>query len=206
VGVGPLKPAVFLDRDGVINEMWYDAEHGTVDSPANPAQFQLTPGAAAAIARLNQSGLPVVVVSNQPGIAKGKLVPRLLDAITARMRETLAAGGATVDGVYYCLHHPDARLSEYKQACECRKPGPGLLIRAAAEMDLDLARSFMVGDGVTDVRAGRRAGCRTIWIGTMKCDVCRLMREPEATPDLTAANLAAAADLILAALADGGRR
>src|SRR4051794_22929050 len=124
MGVDSLTPAVFLDRDGVINAMWYDAEHGTVDSPSNPSQFRLLAGAAAAIARLNAVHLPVIVVSNQPGIAKGKLVPTLLDQITARMHELLAAEGAHVDAVYYCLHHPDAHVREYHATCDCRKPRP----------------------------------------------------------------------------------
>jgi D-glycero-D-manno-heptose 1,7-bisphosphate phosphatase len=197
MGVGPLRRGVFLDRDGVINAMWHDAEHGTVDSPANPEQWMMLDGVAAAIARLNGAGFAVAVVSNQPGIAKRKLTPALLDAITRCMRAGLAAEGARLDGVYYCLHHPDAVIPEYRVACDCRKPAPGLLRRAASELDVDLASSYMIGDGVTDVQAGNRAGCTTIWIGARKCDVCALMRTPEATPRLTAPDLAAAVDLLL---------
>lgn len=197
MGVGPLRRAVFLDRDGVVNAMWYDPEHGTVDSPAHPDQLQVLPGVPAAIARLTAAGFAVAIVSNQPGIAKRKLVPRLLDAITERLRETLEAEGARLDGVYYCLHHPDAVVEAYRAVCDCRKPAPGLIRRAAAELDVDLPSSYMIGDGVTDVQAGRRAGCRTVWIGSRKCDVCRLMQEEDTRPDLVAPDLPHAVNLIL---------
>ena len=205
MGVDPLRPGVLLDRDGVVNEMVYDADHGLVDSPARPDQLRLLPGAGAAIARLNAAGLPVAIVSNQPGIAKGKTTAALLDEVTRRLHALLAEQDARVDAVYYCLHHPQARLAEFRMTCDCRKPGSGLLVKAAADLDLDLRRSFMVGDGVTDVQAGRRAGCRTVWLGALKCDVCRLMRDDEATPDFMAPDLAAAVDLILTAGSDPQR-
>lgn len=126
-----MKRGVFLDRDGVVNRMVYDAEHGTVDSPANPDQLEMLPGAAEAVRALNDLGLPVIVVSNQPGIAKGKMTLALQEAITSKLQAGLAAAGAHLDGVYYCLHHPDAALPEYRIRCDCRKPKPGLLLRAA---------------------------------------------------------------------------
>jgi D-glycero-D-manno-heptose 1,7-bisphosphate phosphatase len=206
VGVGPLRRAVFLDRDGVVNAMWYDPEHGTVDSPARPDQWRLLDGAGAAIARLNAAGFLVVIVSNQPGIAKGKMVPALLEAITARMHEDLAAAGARVDAVYYCLHHPEAAVADYRRVCDCRKPAPGLLRRAAADLGIALEASYMIGDGVTDVQAGNRAGCRTIWIGTHKCDVCGLMRADDATPHVMTPTLDGAVDHVLSAVAVPERR
>jgi D-glycero-D-manno-heptose 1,7-bisphosphate phosphatase len=156
----------------------------------------MLPGAAAAIRALNDLGLPVVVVSNQPGIAKGKMTGALLYAITEKMRAELAAAGAQLDGVYYCLHHPDAVLPGYRLQCDCRKPKPGLLQRAANELGISLADSWMIGDGLTDVQAGRAAGCVTVWLGTLKCDVCQIAREKNATPDLVAADLSEAAQLI----------
>jgi D-glycero-D-manno-heptose 1,7-bisphosphate phosphatase len=191
-----MKRGVFLDRDGVVNRMVYDAEHGTVDSPANPDQFEMMPGTAAAIRALNELELPVVVVSNQPGIAKGKMTGALLYAITEKMRAELAAAGAQLDGIYYCLHHPDAVLPGYRLQCNCRKPKPGLLQRAAHEMGISLADSWMIGDGLTDVQAGQAAGCVTVWLGTYKCNVCQMAREKNATPDLVAADLAEAVRLI----------
>lgn len=191
-----LRPAIFLDRDGVINRMWWDADHGLVDSPANPEQFTLFPGVGAAIRSLREMGFLAVVVSNQPGIAKGKLTAALLEAISARMVEELAREGAGLDGIYYCLHHPDAALAEYQGPCACRKPEPGLLLAAGEALGIDLPRSYMIGDGLTDVQAGRRAGCSTVWIGTRKCDVCHAMREHDAVPDLIAPNLTDAVRLL----------
>lgn len=191
-----MKGGVFMDRDGVINRMVYDAEHGTLDSPAHPDQFELLSGAAEAIRALNDLGLPVVVVSNQPGVAKGKMTLALQEAITVKMRAKLAAAGAHLDGIYYCLHHPEASLPEYRVRCECRKPEPGLLLRAADELGISLSHSWMIGDGLTDVQAGKAAGCVTIWLGTLKCDWCQLAREKNAVPDLVAQDLAEVAQLI----------
>lgn len=187
---------VFLDRDGVINAMVYDAEHGLVDSPANPEQFRLLPNVAPALRLLRAAGWRVAVVSNQPGIAKGKLTPALLDAITERMHAQLAAEDARLDGVYYCLHHPDAALAEYRLECACRKPQPGLLQQAAADLQIDLARSVMVGDGVTDVQAGRAAGCRTVFIGLRKAYLWVAFERGAAFPDWFAGSLFQAVEWI----------
>src|SRR5689334_7999700 len=120
-----LRRAAFLDRDGVINRMFLHTEFGTIDSPANPEQFELLPGAGAAIAELNRLGLLVIVVSNQPGIAKGKFTAALLAAIEHKMIVAIKEAGGHLDAVYYCLHHPDAVLDEYRASCDCRKPQPG---------------------------------------------------------------------------------
>jgi D-glycero-D-manno-heptose 1,7-bisphosphate phosphatase len=188
--------AVFLDRDGVINRMVYHTEFGLVDSPQNPGEFELLPGAAEAIRRLNELGLLSVIASNQPGIAKGKTTPALLDAVTAKMHAELAKGGAHLDAVYYCLHHPQALLTEHRVSCDCRKPESGLLLRAAREHAIDLRTSFMIGDGLTDVLAGRAAGCTTLFLGDRKCEVCCLMEERGARPDYVLPNLTAAIELV----------
>jgi len=191
------RRAVLIDRDGVINGMHYDPEHGLIDSPNHPDQFHLLPGVGAAIARLNELGFVTAVVSNQPGLAKGKMTRDVLDRITAKMLAGLRADGARVDGVYYCLHHPDARLPEYRIACECRKPRAGLLLQAAEELDLDLSASYMIGDGITDVQAGLAAGCTSIWIGRWKCDNCQAMEREGAVPHHAAQDLPQAVQLIL---------
>ena len=150
--------AVFLDRDGVINRYAYDAESGTFDSPAHPAAFELMPGAGEAIAALNRLRVPVIVVSNQPGIAKGKFSVALLDRINEEMRVQLAHFDARLEAVLYCRHHPDGTVPGYSGACECRKPKPGLILRAAQERNVDLGRSFFIGDGVPDILAGALQG------------------------------------------------
>ena len=127
--VGPR--AVFLDRDGVINDMVYNAEFGLVDSPANPDQLNLLPGVGDSIAALNEMGFKVFIVSNQPGIAKGKFNSDLLRSMTEKMLRGVAQSGGKIDKVYYCLHHPKAQVESYRISCDCRKPRPGLLTRAA---------------------------------------------------------------------------
>lgn len=197
------EQAVFLDRDGVINRYAYNAEFGTVDTPATPEQFELLPGVADAIASLNQLDLPVIIVSNQPGVAKGKLTPRLLDAITAKMVKLLADGGARLDDILYCRHHPEATLAEYRVNCDCRKPGPGLLLRAAKDRKLDLAGSFLVGDGVHDILAGKAAGVTTVLLASRRCTVCEEFASRGALPDHVAADLKQAASVISEMLARG---
>ena len=190
------RKAVFLDRDGVINPYSYNAEFGTIDSPAHPDEFALAPGAAKAIATLNGAGLLVVVVSNQPGIAKGRFSPALLEAVTDKMKRQMREGGARLDGVYYCLHHPDAKIEQYRIACNCRKPKPGLLFQAAHELQIDLSQSYMVGDGSVDVLAGREAGARTLFVGPRKGYVFSELERQNAWPDAIVRDLGEAADWI----------
>ena len=191
-----MNMAVFLDRDGVINRIIYHRNIGVIDTPFTVKQMRLLPAAAGAIKKLNRLGLKAVVVSNQPGIAKGHFDRPTLKAMTEKMVRALKRGGATLDGIYYCLHHPQAINSSYRKRCSCRKPQPGLLKKAARELDIDLIGSFMVGDSITDVQAGRRAGCTTILIGTLKCDLCRLMQEEKIEPDHIVPDILSAANLI----------
>lgn len=194
--LGQQRRAVFLDRDGVINAMVYNPEFGLVDSPQNADQFVLLPGVARAIRLISDLGLLVVVVSNQPGIAKGKYTPAVLEEVTTKMRRTLAEEGARLDGVYYCLHHPMGLLEEYRRSCDCRKPRPGLLQRAASELGIDLKASFMIGDGLSDILAGKAAGCTAVLLGSHKCDLCRTMEDLDARPHFVAHDLAEAAEII----------
>lgn len=184
-----MKRAVFLDRDGVINELVYYEEQGIIDSPFTVEQLKLFSWAGEAIKKLTEAGYKVVIVSNQPGIAKGRLSRETFEKIREKMKKELAKQGAFVDGEYYCFHHPDARVESLRANCECRKPRPGLLFQAARELDIDLSQSWMIGDGLTDVKAGKAAGCKTILLGKMKCELCRLMDEEDAHPDAIAANL-----------------
>lgn len=159
-----MKRAVFLDRDGVINATLYNATEGKYDSPYTLADFRFLPGAKQAIRLLNQTGWLVVVASNQPGVAKKKCSAAFLDALNERMQIRLEASGAHLDAIYYCLHHPEALLPELRVACSCRKPRPGLLLTAARDLQIDLARSCIVGDRLQDVEAGSVAGCKTTLI------------------------------------------
>jgi D,D-heptose 1,7-bisphosphate phosphatase len=187
---------VFLDRDGVINELVYYSEHGIIDSPFTAGQFKLLVGVGEAIKKFTEMDYKVVLVSNQPGIAKGHMSEETFDQIRNKMKEELAKDGAFLDGEYYCLHHPEAKVDRLKANCECRKPKPGLLLQAAKEMNIDLPQSWMIGDGLTDVKAGKDAGCRTILLGRMKCELCHLMNEQDVRPDGIVSDLKEAVQFI----------
>jgi D-glycero-D-manno-heptose 1,7-bisphosphate phosphatase len=186
--------AVFLDRDGVINEIAYFPELGLLDSPLNIKQFKLLPKVAEAISVLNHLGLRVIVVSNQPAMAKGKMTMKTFEDIRLKMRREIERKGAHVDGEYYCFHHPSARIPRYRTNCDCRKPKPGLFLKAAKDHKLNLQRSYVVGDSLTDIKAGKAVGCRTILIGSLKCDLCRLMEDEGVRPDRIVADLLGAAE------------
>ena len=189
--------AVFLDRDGVINELIYYQEQGIVDSPFTAEQFRLLPGVGEAIRKLNEADYKVILASNQPGIAKGSMSEENFQKIRQKMTQELAEAGAFLDGEYYCFHHPEAKVERLRANCGCRKPEPGLLLQAAKDMGIDLSKSWMIGDGLTDVKAGKRAGTRTILRGRMKCELCHLMDEEDARPDAISPNLEEAVQFIL---------
>ncbi len=191
-----MQRAVFLDRDGVINRMVYHPEFGLVDSPANPDEFQLLPDAGASVRLINQMGLLAIVVSNQPGLAKGRFTLSLHQAITNKMQRAVEEAGGRLDGVYYCLHHPHAVLEDYRYTCICRKPKPGLLLQAAREWHIDLASSYLVGDGITDMVAGQFVGTRNIFVSSRKCYICDEVARQEAQFDYIVSSLAEAARVI----------
>lgn len=150
----PSRGAVLLDRDGTINqEVGYIRELDKV---------QLIPGVAEAIRGLNALGVPVIVATNQSGVARGYYPESWLDQLHQRVRELLAAEDAFLDAVYYCPHLPDGSVPEYSFDCDCRKPEPGLLLQAQRDFDLDLSHCFMIGDKATDVEVGQRVGAKTV--------------------------------------------
>jgi histidinol-phosphate phosphatase family protein len=150
----PLQPAVFLDKDGTLLD----------DVPYNvdPQQMRFANGAAEALALLARHPLPLFVISNQSGVALGRFPHAALERVEERLHAMFASCGATLAGVYWCPHHPHGTVLPYARRCDCRKPAPGMLLRAAREHRIDLASSWMVGDILDDVEAGNRAGCRTI--------------------------------------------
>jgi len=184
-----MSRAVFLDRDGVINEIVYFPELGVLDSPLNPGQFRLLPGVAEAIRFFNRLGLKVIIASNQPAIAKGKMTEETFERVRLKMRRELEKRGAHIDAEYYCFHHPSARDTKYRVNCDCRKPKPGLLLRAAKDFGLDLSRCYVIGDGLTDIKAGKAVDCRSFLIGYLKCDLCRLMEDEGVKPDFIVPSL-----------------
>lgn len=188
--------AVFLDRDGVINEILYFPDMGRIDTPFHVDQFHLLPKVVEGVRLINEMGFKTIVVSNQPGISRNNFDENMLARIDARMREEIKAGNGIIDAVYYCRHHPEGANPKYRLDCDCRKPKPGMLFQAARDLDIALSASYMVGDGLTDIQAGCSAGCKTIMIGRLKCDLCRVMDDMKVSPDLVAPNLLEAARMI----------
>jgi D-glycero-D-manno-heptose 1,7-bisphosphate phosphatase len=154
----PHRAAVFIDRDGCLTE-----EVGYVN---HVSRIRLLPRAAEAIRRLNGAGVPAVMVTNQAGIARGYFTEALLHAVNAEMVRQLAEAGARLDGLYVCPHHPAEGEPPYRLVCDCRKPRPGLLQRAARELRLDLADSVMVGDKISDVAVGQSVGAAGVLVLT----------------------------------------
>jgi len=172
-----MRPGVLLDRDGVLSRVVLREGRGV--SPRSFVEFELLPGVSAAVASLRDAGLPVVVVTNQPDIARGLLKPDELE----RMHEHLRAH-VPVERIYICTHDDADR-------CTCRKPRPGLLLRAAADFHLDLEHTWMVGDSWKDVEAARAAGCHMIFIAGPHTEA------GTSAPERVAASLAEAAEIIL---------
>lgn len=163
------QKAVFLDRDGTIN-----VYKGFI---RNIEEIELSGGAAEAIARLNESGYLAIIVTNQPVIARGECTFEEVEEMHEKLETLLGEKGAFVDDIFYCPHHTDAGFEgerpELKFDCDCRKPKPGMLLQAAGKYNIDLEKSFMVGDGMNDVEAGRRAGCTSILLGQREDVVCK---------------------------------
>lgn len=153
-----MRPAVFLDRDGTLLE-----EAGYLDRLERLVMF---PYSVDAVRLLNRAGFAVVIITNQSGVGRGLYGEEFVRESHAVMTERFAAAGARVDGYYYCPHHPDATVDRYRLDCDCRKPSPGMLRKAAEDLGLDLPRSFAVGDKWTDVQVGIAAGGRGVLVRT----------------------------------------
>jgi len=192
------RPAVFLDRDGTINEQMGYINH--------LSRFHLLPGVAEAIRRLNERGIPVLVVTNQSGLARGYFPRTLLAKVHERLAEDLAAEGARVDGIYVCPHHPEAKREEYRVVCDCRKPKTGLFETAAAEHDIDLSSSFVVGDRWSDLKAAVACGATSVLVltGYGRGDLEYLGPTQKLQPGHVAEDLCEAVDWIIGQLEQRG--
>lgn len=187
------RPAVFIDRDGTISE-----EVGYVN---HPSRYRVFPYAARAVKLLNEAGWLAVLITNQAGVARGYFAEDLISQVHAALARELEGGGARLDAVYYCPHHPTVGEPPYRQDCDCRKPRPGLVRRAADELNADLSASWMVGDRYGDVELARNAGLRSAFVlsgyGRGEWEYQRA-RWPH-QPDLVAEDLLAAVREILKA-------
>jgi len=182
---------VFLDRDGTIN-----VEVNYLNDPRN---LRLLPGAADAIKLLRDAGFLVIVVANQSAVARGLCDEKTIEEIHLKLRDELMKGGAGADAMYYCPHHPTVGLSEYRRDCSCRKPKPGMLMRACIDFGIDLTRSYLVGDKLSDIEAGKRVGCRSVLVltGHGREEADRLDDRAPVIPDYITASLFEAALWIL---------
>ncbi len=180
---------VFLDRDGTVNE--------EINYLNKVEQLKLIKGAAEGIRMLREAGYKVVIVTNQAAVARGYLAEADLPLIHAALENLLAEQGATVDAIYYCPHHPTAGVGAYKIDCDCRKPKPGMLLKAAADLHIDLEDSFVVGDKLSDLGAGEAVGCRTILVRSGYGREVEQQLAENSRPDFIADNLAGAARWIL---------
>jgi D-glycero-D-manno-heptose 1,7-bisphosphate phosphatase len=185
--------AVFLDRDGVVAELVWDDVDGSFEGPTAAGDVQLVPGAADAIRRIRSLDYRTVVVSNQPGTAKGKVSREALLETHEHVVRLLAEQGVMIDDYRYCFHHPDAVDPALAGPCDCRKPKPGMLLEAAAELGLDLSRSWMIGDSDIDAEAGRAAGCRTIVVENPRS---AHRRHGDGAADYRAHDVVGAADVV----------
>lgn len=185
------RAVVFLDRDGTINE--------DVGYLVDPNEFRLLPRVAEGTKLLKEAGLKVIVVSNQSGVARGLFSEEVVREIDKKMQDELLNQGAFLDAIYFCPHHPDIGEPPYRQNCYCRKPKPGLFLRAAKIHRINLAHSYMVGDKLSDIEAGKRAGCRTVLLFSNETqnslgEAKKLAWKTK--PDYIASNLYIAAQLI----------
>lgn len=176
-----MKRAVFLDRDGTINV--------EVQYLSRVEEFQFIPGVPCALKRLKDAGFLLVVVTNQSGIGRGYYDEAALHAIHDHMHADLANFGIAIDACYFCPHHPEHATGDYRTDCACRKPLPGMLQQAAMDLDIDLSRSYMVGDKLADVEAGLSAGCTSLMVltGYGSAEASRLPEGVQAYNDLQGA-------------------
>jgi D-glycero-D-manno-heptose 1,7-bisphosphate phosphatase len=185
------RRAVFIDRDGTVSE-----EVGYVN---HLDRIRLIDGSATAIRKLNEAGLQTVLVTNQAGVARGYFDEQMVSDVHERLRALLSEQDARLDGIYYCPHHPDVGDPPYRQACDCRKPAAGMLLRARDEMGIDLSSSYIVGDHFKDLRAGAAVGATPVLVltGYGKGQYEHQSADWPFRPRYVAADLAQAVDWIL---------
>lgn len=188
---GQVNPAVFLDRDGVLNRNVYYSESGEWEAPRSVADFEVIPGAMDAVAALQRAGYQLFLVSNQPNMAKGKAQQADHEGIHRRLLSLFESAGVKLQEAYYCFHHPKGSVAALSGPCICRKPSPYFLRRAQKDYDLDMSHSWMIGDRDTDIECGQQAGVRTIQISEQE------RRELPRNPDYVAPSIVEAAGVIL---------
>ena len=188
--------AVFLDRDGTLIE--------AVSYLDDCGKVKFLPGVSEAIKLLNENGFKVIITTNQAGVARGYFTEETLREINRHIEKSLAGQGALIDKTYYCPHHVEGTIEEYRKECYCRKPSPGMMEKAASEFGIDLKGSFVIGDNISDIEAGHRAGCRTILLADE--DPVGSEEEIDQIPDYVASDLGEAVKWIIRVSCKEGRR
>jgi D-glycero-D-manno-heptose 1,7-bisphosphate phosphatase len=185
--ISPRRPAIFLDKDGTLLD--------NVPYNVDPDRMHLASGAAEALLTFHRAGYTLIVVSNQSGVARGYFDEQALRSVDQRLRELLAGVGVPLAGFYYCPHHPLGSNPRYAVNCDCRKPAPGMILRAAADHGIALDHSWLIGDILDDIEAGRRAGCQTVLLANGNETEWRL--SPLRCPKYLAEGLDAARRIII---------
>lgn len=184
------RKAVFLDRDGTIIRQ--------VELMHSVSELRLLPGTARAINKLNSLGFLVIIVTNQPVVARGIIEPKEVDKIHGVLIRRLRGKGARIDGVYFCPHHPEATMPKYRLRCRCRKPEPGMILKGLKKLNINPKKSFMVGDALIDVVSGKKAGLKTILVKTGPGHARLDEKYKNVKPDFTVKNLLQAVKIVTA--------
>jgi D-glycero-D-manno-heptose 1,7-bisphosphate phosphatase len=181
--MSPKHKVILLDRDGVLNDMVIDQEFGTIDSPLHPSQVQVFPWVSTAIKELTSAGFKLFIVTNQPSFAKGKTTKENLERVHSKILDIAQSEGGVITQSFICWHKKE-------DLCLCRKPKTGLLEMAIKSLvEIDLSNSWMVGDGVTDIEAGKHMQLNTAFVGSQKCDHCRVFSDMNLKPTIVVHNL-----------------
>lgn len=188
-----MRPTVFLDRDGVINELVLNPTTGEYEPPHYPGELELFADAIPSLCELQNAGFDLFLVSNQPDFAKGKATLEQIRSVHKKLDRIFKAHGIQFREYYYCYHHPQGIIPEYAISCECRKPKPYFLRKAAHDYDVDLTKSWIIGDRDTDIECGKAAGTRTILIKNLHSS----RYQGSSNPDFLSENLKEAAQIIL---------
>jgi D,D-heptose 1,7-bisphosphate phosphatase len=184
---GSMNKAVFIDKDGtLIHDVPYNAR---------PELVVLKDGTVEGLQKLQRAGYMLVVITNQSGIAYGYFNEEDFEGVKNKLSEILNTSGVTLDGIFYCPHHPRGVIDRYSVPCDCRKPGPGMIVQAATRLNIDLSRSWMIGDILNDVEAGNQAGCRTVLLNNG--NETEWIMADNRKPTVMAGDLDEAASLIL---------
>lgn len=181
-----MNKAIFLEKDGTLIE--------DIPNNVDPSLIKFNPGAKEALALLKRKGFLLIIISNQPGIARGYFKEEALENVKRSIQDMLAPDGISLDGIFFCPHHPEGIVSNYAIACDCRKPKPGMILCAGDAFQVDLTQSWMIGDMLHDVEAGNRAGCKTILIDNG--NETQWIHSDFNKPTASVKNLKEAADLI----------